>query len=65
MSTVFDGRNFRMDRVRIVCTNNGGDLFMDDFEWVEETNRVEVGHRSPGVAVARTLPCGTGTVSVA
>ena len=38
MSTVFDGRSFRMDRVRIVCTDNGGDLFMDDFEWMEETN---------------------------
>jgi hypothetical protein len=38
MSTVIDGRNFRMDRVRIVCTDNGGDLFMGDFEWMEETN---------------------------
>ena len=38
MSTVFDGRNFRMDRVRIVCTDIGGDLFMGDFEWMEETN---------------------------
>ena len=38
MSTVIDGRSFRMDRVRIVCTDNGGDLFMGDFEWMEETN---------------------------
>ena len=38
MSTVFDGRSFRMDRVRIMCTDDGGDLFMDDFQWVEETN---------------------------
>ena len=53
MSTVFDGRNFRMDRVRIVCTDIGGDLFMGDFEWMEETNCVEVGRCSPGVAVAQ------------
>jgi hypothetical protein len=38
MSTVFDGRSFRMDRVRVMCTDDGGDLFMDDFQWVEETN---------------------------
>ena len=61
MSTDFDGGNFRMDRVRIVCTDNGGDLFVGDFEWMEETNSVEVGHRSPGVAIERFLlrssPC--------
>ena len=38
MSTVFDGRSFRMDRVWIVCTDNGGDLFMGDFEWMAETD---------------------------
>ena len=36
-----------------MCADNGGDLFMGDFECMEETNRVQVGHRSPGVAVAR------------
>ena len=38
MSTVFNSRSFRMDRVRIVCTDNGGNLFMGDFEWMEEKN---------------------------
>lgn len=38
MSTVSDGRSFRMDRVRILFTDNGGDLFMGGFEWMEETN---------------------------
>lgn len=61
MSTIFDGRNFRMDRIRIVCTDNGGDLFMGDFEWVEETKCVEVGpgYRSTGVAVAYIYFYGT------
>ena len=52
MSTVFDGRSLRMGRVRNLCADNGSDLFMGDFEWMEETNRVEVGDRSPGFAVA-------------
>ena len=54
MSTVFNSRSFRMDRVRIVCTDNGGNLFMGDFEWMEEKNWVEVGDWSPGIAVAQS-----------
>ena len=38
MSTVIDGRSFRMDRVWILFTDYGGDLFMGGFEWMEETN---------------------------
>ena len=36
MQTIVDGGSLGMDRVRIMCSDNGGDLFMGDFQWETE-----------------------------